>query len=175
MPEMPLRACRRTERRPKRRPCAARSTGCSLASSRRVRHRPRRRGWRHGLHIFRTGLGQFVSKQEWLPKRETSRIVCTILEVIIRRQHRQNSLVVIGPWNDLISAQYGPPPCPGCDQPVPNMAARLGVEAEAIIQGDRPAQKPHERPDLADDGIVATVSAGSGPITGDPLQANCRE
>src|ERR1019366_5985454 len=43
MPEMPLRAYRRTERLPKKRPCAARSTGCSLASSRKVRQRPRSR------------------------------------------------------------------------------------------------------------------------------------
>ena len=50
------------------RPCAARSTGCSLASNRRIRHRPLRRGWRHGRKTCRTGIQKFVSKQEWLPR-----------------------------------------------------------------------------------------------------------
>jgi hypothetical protein len=47
---------------------------------------------------------------DWLPKPGTGRMVCTILEVIISRRNRQNSLVVVSPWNDRVSAQYGPHP-----------------------------------------------------------------
>ena len=43
MPEMPFRAYRRTEHRPKKRPCAARSTGCSLASNRSINIEPESR------------------------------------------------------------------------------------------------------------------------------------
>ena len=66
MREMPFRACHRTASLQRRRPCAARFTGYSLASNRRVRHRPLRRGWRHGRKTCRTGIQKFVSKQEWL-------------------------------------------------------------------------------------------------------------
>ena len=103
MREMPFRACHRTERLQRRQPCAARSTGCSLASSRRVRHRPRRRGWRHGLHIFRTGLGQFVSKQEWLPSCFSSTNRSTQFSWFLEEEFA--SMVIAGLWYE--ANQYG--------------------------------------------------------------------
>ena len=159
MREMPFRACHRTASLQRKRPCAARFTGYSLASNRRVRHRPLRRGWRHGRKTCRTGIQKFVSKQEWLRIRGPNRLVCTILEVVISRKNRQNQLAVVSPWNDQIPAQ---------NKPHPALAAidRVQTWQQDLASGLRPSFKAvaqHENLTVARVSQMMTLSRLSRP------------